>query len=539
MQGVAAALAYRGRTASIGFAHGPFVRVDAETSGDRIAGSLVEEALALRKAIDMASGQIAELAAIAGGEAAQILEFQVALLEDEDFIEEILAAISEGDAADVAWRSTLDAQIADYNSAEDEYLKARSSDLADLRDRVTTILRGGGAQALAIPSGAVVCADDLPPSRFLEIDWSGGGGLALLRGSPTSHVAMLARARGIPMVVQLGAVPELGATALLDGEGATLELDPSAEQLRLFERRRDNHRKSRASARAILRRPTTLWRGERIKLLINIQHVDDLAHADAQYADGIGLMRTEFLLTGRGGLPDEDAQFAAYDAVLRWAGQRPVTIRTFDAGGDKPVPGFTIDGEANPFLGVRGLRLCLARPEIFTVQLRALARAAVRGNLKVMFPMVTSAEELEAGRKLFADTVQRLQAEGIAAMLPELGIMVEVPAAALAVNSFKAAFFSIGSNDLAQYVLACDRSNGALAPLMDPLHPAVLELIARTADQGRRAGISVSLCGDMASDSRCLPALLNCGLRELSVTTSALAQIKQTIDRLSSGGNLG
>ena len=539
MQGGAAALAYRGRTASIGFAHGPFVRVNAGTSGERVAGSLVEEALALRKAIDAASGQIAELAAIAGGEAAQILEFQVALLEDEDFIEAIFAAIGEGDAADVAWCSALEAQIADYNAAEDEYLKARSSDLADLRDRVMAILRGGVGQALTVPSGAVVCADDLPPSRFLEIDWSGGGGLALLRGSPTSHVAMLARARGIPMVVQLGAVPELGATALLDGEGATLELDPSAEQLRLFEKRRDIHRKSRASARAILRRPTALWRGERIKLFINIQHVDDLAHADAQYADGIGLMRTEFLLTGRGGLPDEEAQFEAYDAVLRWAGQRPVTIRTFDAGGDKPVPGFTLDGEANPFLGVRGLRLCLARPEIFAVQLRALARAAVRGNLKVMFPMVTSADELEAGRKLFAEIVRRLQADGIAATLPELGIMVEVPAAALAINSFKAAFFSIGSNDLAQYVLACDRSNGALTPLMDPLHPAVFELIARTAEHGRRAGVSVSLCGDIASDPRCLPALLNCGLRELSVTTSALAQIKQTIGRLSSGGSLG
>ncbi len=250
-------------------------------------------------------------------------------------------------------------------------------------------------------------------------------------------------------------------------------------------------------------------------------------------------MRTEFLLTERGGLPDEETQFQAYDAVLRWAGQRPVTIRTFDAGGDKPVPGFTLDGEANPFLGVRGLRLCLARPEIFAVQLRALARAAVRGNLKVMFPMVTSADELEAGRKLFADVVQHLQADGIAAMLPELGIMVEVPAAALAIASFKTSFFSIGSNDLAQYVLACDRSNGALVPLMDPLHPAVLELIARTAEHGRRAAISVSLCGDMAGDPRCLPALLNCGLRELSVNASALAQIKQTIDRLSSGGGLG
>jgi phosphoenolpyruvate-protein phosphotransferase (PTS system enzyme I) len=539
MQAGAAGLAYRGRTASIGFARGPFVRVDAGTSGERVAGSLVEEALALRKAIDVASGQIAELAAIAGGEAGQILEFQVALLEDEDFIETIFASIGDGDPADVAWCSALDAQITDYDSAEDEYLKARSSDLADLRDRVMTILRGGEGQALKIPSGAIVCADDLPPSRFLEIDWSGGGGLALLRGSPTSHVAMLARGRGIPMVVQLGAIPEVGATALLDGEAATLELDPGAEQVRLFEKRRESHRKSRASARAILRRPTASWRGERIKLFINIQGLDGLKHADAQYADGIGLMRTEFLLAERGGLPDEEAQFRTYDAVLRWADRRPVTIRTFDAGGDKPVPGFTLDGEANPFLGVRGLRLCLARPEIFVIQLRALARAAVRGNLKVMFPMVTSASEFEAGRKLFAEVVQRLQGEGIAATLPELGIMVEVPAAALAVSSFKASFFSIGSNDLAQYVLACDRSNGALAALMDPLHPAVLELIARTAEHGRRAGISVSLCGDMASDPRCLPALLNCGLRELSVNASALAQIKQTIDRLSSGGGLG
>ena len=537
MQEGAATTAYRGRTASIGFAHGPLVRVDQAANAERVAGTLVDEALALRSAIDGASRQIAELAAIAGGEAAQILEFQVALLEDEDFIAAIFASIGEGKPADAVWRSALDAQIADYNSTLDEYLKARSSDLADLRERVLNVLRGGEGQPLKIPGGAVVCAEDLPPSRFLEIDWSAGGGLALLRGSPTSHVAMLARARGIPMVVQLGVIPDSGATALLDGEGATLELDPSAERVRLFEKRRELHRKSRASARAILRKPTASWRGERIKLHINIQGVQDLEHADAQYADGVGLMRTEFLLADHG-LPDEETQFQAYDAVLRWADRRPVTIRTFDAGGDKPVPGFTPDGEANPFLGVRGLRLCLARPEIFAVQLRALARAAVRGNLKVMFPMVTSAEELEAGRKLFTEVVQDLQTKGIAAMLPELGIMVEVPAAALAIASFKAAFFSIGSNDLAQYVLACDRSNGALASLMDPLHPAVLELIARTAEHGRRAGAGVSLCGDMASDPRCVSALLNCGLRELSVNVSTLAQIKQTIDRLSSGGSL-
>ena len=316
-------------------------------------------------------------------------------------------------------------------------------------------------------------------------------------------------------------------------------LDPSAEQVGLFEKRRDVHRKKRASARAVLRQPAASWRGERIRLLINIQRVEDLDHADAQYADGIGLMRTEFLLGGSTALPDEESQYQTYDAVLRWAGKRPVTIRTFDAGGDKPVAGFTPVGEANPFLGVRGLRLCLARPDIFTVQLRALARAAVRGNLKVMFPMVTTPGELEAARTLFVDAVRNLQANGIAAALPELGIMVEVPAAALRINDFNASFFSIGSNDLAQYVLACDRSNGALSPLIDPLHPAVLELIARTAEHGKRAGIAVSLCGDMAGDPRCTPALLNCGLRELSVNAPALAQIKHAIDKLSDGADGG
>ena len=530
-----AGLAYRGRTASIGFAHGPFVRVDGRTSSERVAAAPPDEEAALRAALVSAGQQIANLAEAVGGDAAQILEFQVALLEDDDFLDPIFAAIVEGAPAHTAWSSALEAQIADYNAAADEYLQARSSDLADLRDRVLRTLRGGEGEASKIPGGAVVCADDLPPSQFLEIDWSRGGGLALLRGSPTSHVAMLARARGIPMIVQLGSVPGNARTALLDGEGATLELDPSAEQIGLFERRRDLLRKNRASARAILRRPAASWAGEKIRLLINIQRVEDLEHADAQYADGIGLMRTEFLLGQQAGLPDEETQYQAYDAVLRWAGKRPVTIRTFDAGGDKPVPGFTADGEANPFLGVRGLRLCLARPDIFRVQLRALARAAVRENLKVMFPMVTTPAELEAARRIFVEAVDQLQSEGTPTALPEIGVMVEVPAAALAIEQFDSSFFSIGSNDLAQYLTACDRTNGALVNLIDPLQPAMLSLIKHIVDYGRRAGREVSLCGDMAGEPRCVPGLLSCGLRELSVNPSALALIKQTIDGLSSG----
>jgi len=528
--------AYKGRTASIGFAHGPFVRVDAVPTDGRAVGTPRDEERALRAALFSAGRQIAALAEAAGGEGAKILEFQVALLEDEEFLESTFAAILDGAPADAAWTSALAEQIADYNSAADEYLQARSSDLVDLRDRVLRTLRGGDDATLKIPRGAVVYADDLPPSRFLEIDWSDGGGLALVRGSPTSHVAMLARARGIPMVVQLGAVSTAATTALVDGEGATLELDPTLEQVGLFERRRELHHKNRASARAILRRPATSWNGEKIRLSINIQQVEDINHPDAQYADGIGLMRTEFLLTGRPALPDEDTQYAAYDSMLRWAGNRPVTIRTFDAGGDKPVPGFTEDGEANPFLGVRGLRLCLRHPEVFSVQLRALARAAVHGNLKVMFPMVTTPDELEAGRDLFVEAVGGLQSEGVDAALPPLGIMVEVPAAALTIDRFKAAFFSIGSNDLAQYVTACDRSNGALAALIDPLSPAVLDLIGRVAEFGTRSGIAVSLCGDMAGDPRCISALLSRGLRELSVNPSALAHIKRAIDELSREG---
>jgi phosphotransferase system enzyme I (PtsI) len=494
----------------------------------RAAGSPNREEAAFRTALTAAEQQIANLANAAGGEAEQILEFQIALLTDDDFLEPIFATIQAGTAADLTWSAALERQIEDYNSASDEYLQARSSDLADLRDRVLSSLRGDINRVL-IPTGAIVCADDLPPSRFLEIDWSHGGGLVLLRGSVTSHVALLARARGIPMIVQLGTVPSGARTAILDGGNGILELDPGPDQIRIFEQRREEHLESRAVARAILQRPAVSSDGEKIRLMINVQGVGDLDHRDAQFADGIGLMRTEFLLGGPAGLPDEETQYQAYSAVLRWAGERPVTIRTFDAGGDKPVSGFTEAGEANPFLGVRGLRLCLARPDVFIVQLRALARAAVRGNLKVMFPMVTTPDELEAGRTLFMKAVSDLQADGMAAKLPDIGIMVEVPAAALAIDQFKASFFSIGSNDLTQYVMASDRSNGRLSELSDPLHPAVIELIRRTADHAKAVGVGVSVCGDMAGEPRCIPALLACGLRELSVNPSVLADAKHAI----------
>jgi len=491
---------------------------------------------ALRAALATTGRQINALANEADDEAAAILEFQLALLDDDTLLDPAFAAIASGAAADVAWADALETNIAACRSAPDEYMRARAADFRDLRDRVLIALDHAAGTRKEWPKGAIICAEDLPPSRFLEIDWSEGGGVVLAEGSPTSHVAILARSRGVPMAVQCGSLPDEGPVALLDGDEATLTIDPSPSAVAAFEAQRNARARELERARGVLAGPPAAWRGERVRLLVNIQGVADLAHADAKWADGVGLMRTEFLFHDQAGLPDEDTQRAAYESVLRWAGDRPVTIRTVDAGGDKPIPGLIEAGEMNPFLGVRGLRLSLRRPDVFIVQLRALARAAVSGNLKVMFPMVTVPSEFLAARDLFRRVVEDLKAGGVPAALPPLGIMVEVPAAALTIDAFPAEFFSIGSNDLTQYVTACDRSNGALSDLSDSLNPGVLELIRRTVECGRRRGVSVSLCGDMAGDARAAGKLLDCGLREFSMNPPALALVKQAMAVLSAKG---
>ena len=253
---------------------------------------------------------------------------------------------------------------------------------------------------------------------------------------------------------------------------------------------------------------------------------------DPAHCDGIGLTRTEFLFAhGLGEAVSEEAQFKIYAHLLDWARGRAVTIRTLDAGGDKPIPGLTPEGETNPFLGLRGIRLSLSRPDVFLPQLRALARAAARGPLKVMLPMVTVPREVEATRGLLQQVLAELAREGLPAAMPRLGMMVEVPAAALNVAAFDVEFYSIGSNDLVQYVTATSRDCAAVAGLHDPLDPAVLELIGRVVAHGSATGREVGLCGDMASDSRYLPALLDLGLASLSVAPSRLAKVKAQIAR--------
>lgn len=519
-----------GLCAAPGLASGPIFILQKAANAERVTKGPDTELAALQGAMAASIADIRDIQKACDPTAAEMLEFQVALLEDEALLEPALAQLSAGMAADAAWRRALDAQIADYQNSTEEYFRARASDLIDIRDRVLDHLTGSGG-GNEIPAGSIILASELPPSRFLTMDWSQGGGIGLVGGSPTSHVAMLARARGIPMVVGLKVnLSNLQASfALLDGESGALHLDPKIESKRDFDIRRKDLRAAKARWAEYLPRPARTADGERIAVMMNVADPDELAGLDASHCDGIGLVRTEFLFHRSDSLPSEEQQFATYRRILDWARGRPVTIRTLDAGGDKPIPGLTINDESNSFLGVRGIRLSLARPEVFRIQLRALARAAAHGPLKIMLPMVTIPEELEQARQLLNTAIDELANEGLETARPQLGIMVEVPSAAISIHRFDADFFSIGSNDLTQYVTAAARDNAAVAGLNNTADPAVLELISRVAQHGAAASKEVSLCGDAAGDAKLLPVLLEAGIRSVSVAPALLAQAKATI----------
>jgi phosphotransferase system enzyme I (PtsI) len=345
-------------------------------------------------------------------------------------------------------------------------------------------------------------------------------------------VAILARARGIPLIVGLGSADLVaGAEAILDAEEGRLIQDPIRHTRDIFTRRMTTRSATAAAEAEFLPKPALTRGGVRIAVAINVDEPSIIERLDASHCDGIGLTRTEFLFSSPGGWPDEQKQFDIYARLIAWAKGRPVTIRTLDAGGDKPIPGLTPEGETNPFLGLRGIRLSLSRPDVFAVQLRALARAAATGPLKVMLPMVTVPREIEETRALLEAEVEELTHAGMKAAMPSLGMMVEVPAAAINVARFDVDFYSIGSNDLVQYVTATSRDNTAVGALHDPLDPAVLELIGRVVAHGAQSGQEVGLCGDMASDARYLGKLLDLGLRSISVAPARLAAVKADIAR--------
>jgi phosphotransferase system enzyme I (PtsI) len=526
-----------GRPASAGCAIGPIWRLpEAVAQSGRAAADPASERAALLAAITEADAELAGLERRAGaGDAADVLEFQRAMLADVELRGPAEAAIANGVTAEVAWHDALEAQIADYEAAGEEYFRARAADLRDLRDRVLRYLAGMPTRAMP-PRGAILAGTDITPTQFLEADWSAGGGIALTAGSPTSHVAMLARARGVPMVVGLGTVGFADhAMAAIDGAAGRLVLSPGEGERATMAARAELAEADRGQAQAALRAPAFTADGVRVRVMINLADPAELTGLDPAICDGVGLVRTELLFRDGSALPDEESQYAVYRRILAWADGRPVTIRTLDAGGDKPIAGLTQPGESNPFLGLRGVRLLLARPDVFRTQLRALLRAATHGPLKIMLPMVTVPHELEAARALLASVMTDLGRAGAAYRAVPLGIMVEVPATALAIERFDADFFSIGSNDLTQYVTASARDIGSVASLADPLNPAVLRLLAEVAAHGARSGREVSLCGDMAGEPACLPALLAAGLRTLSMAPIQLGSVKAALGGLRAG----
>ncbi|MBS7706165.1 HPr family phosphocarrier protein [Chelatococcus asaccharovorans] len=513
-----------GKSASPGRAHGPVHVLRSAQSSSRARNG--DGLQVLRTAIESATAQLTELMARSHDDGLQILSFQREFLRDETLMGGAAASIAAGkDAAD-AWTEVVQAEIDGYEQSDDEDFFARAADLRDLSIRVTALLNGTMSPD-PVPPGSIVFADEVLPSQFLSVDWRQGGALVTRRGSPRSHVALLARSRGVPMIVQAAGLPDRpGETALVDGNNGIVVINPERNHALPAQA------KATAGAGRMPARPT-VWENstggqDEFRLLINVSGADELSGIDPVICDGIGLVRTEFMFMGTA-LPSEEEQLNAYSLILRWARGLPVTIRTLDAGGDKPVAGLSLGGESNPFLGLRGVRLALANRDVFRVQLRALLRAAAVGPLRVMIPMVTMPSELEAVRELLQQEYAALSSEGVACAPVSLGMMVEVPAAALTIKRFNADFYSIGSNDLVQYVTAAARDNGAVGDVYDPLNEAVLQIISSVVEFGRQSGRPVSLCGDAGADPAVLPALIATGLQSFSVPVDAVAAVRAVI----------
>jgi phosphoenolpyruvate-protein phosphotransferase len=537
----------RGSPASSGVARGPWLRVVAEPapSGGRIAAEAAEAELArLAGAAERAAMDLEALAAsvAAGGhpDEAAIFAAQATMARDPALAESAAARIRDGEDA-VGAVVGAGREFADQLRAlGEEVFVARAADVEDVSDRIAGLLAGRAPAGPALERPSIVVAEDLPPSVTASLARERLLGIALEGGSPTAHAAILARAYGIPAVVgAAGLLAALGngdpgAELAIDGGTGEIVLAPDAPTRARFERRRAETEGDEARALAEAGLPATTRDGVEVRLLANIGTPAESQRCVALGARGVGLFRTEFLFLERIASPVEEEQLAAYGAVVAAFAPGPVTIRLLDVGGDKPIPYLPIAPEANPFLGVRALRLAPRQPELFVTQLRAAMRAAAvpgAGPVKVMAPMVADALDVD----LLLELSDRARRELHAASIPhgeiELGVMLEIPSAILVAGSYfgRLRFASIGTNDLLQYALAVDRGNRELGRYQDPLHPALLRLVRDAVGAAGRAGIELSVCGEMAGDPVAALALVGLGIRDLSMASSSLAPVRRAI----------
>ncbi|MBB4387731.1 phosphotransferase system enzyme I (PtsI) [Rhizobium leguminosarum] len=510
----------KAKSASLGIASGPAFlaeRPDAAPASRAVGGYS-----ALEKAIDISIGELEHLADGADAESRDIIDFQIEVLRDPTIAEATGARMEADENVVFAWVATLDAYIGELEAADEEQMRARAVDILDIKNRVLGAL--AGTPIADFPPGSVFVGKDMEPSRFLAHDWSKGGGIALFAGSTAGHVALLARAKSVPMVVGTGRFSAAdGDPVRVDGDAGAVVLKAGGMLIPA---------PAQAPASDTQTGSSELRTADGVPILLSI-NINDPAEIDAldPATAGVGLMRSEFSVASVADAANEVRQLAIYRRVLEQAGDRPVIIRMLDIGGDKPLAGL----EDLPALasGLRGIRLLLARPEIARVQARALLRAAVFGRLSVMLPMVTFPDEVDRMRELFREEAEKLGRRALPHRMPPIGMMVEVPSAALMLDAFgSAAFFSFGTNDLTQYLAASARDD--MDADAGKAAPAVLRLLALAVKLS--AGKPVSICGDMAGDPSYLPRLLAAGLRHFSVAPARRPAIRSAIIGLNADG---
>ncbi len=502
----------------------------------------------LHRAAARAAGHLADLARDAaravGSEYGAIFEAHRLMLEDPSLLAEVERLVrTEAVNAEWALEQVTHRLVAQFDQLGDLYLRERREDLLDVALELQRSLQGRAAPAIEFSSGVgILIADDIPPSQALRLATRAVGGFASETGGLTSHTTIIAKSLGIPAVVGVAGLireVERAALVIVDGFEGHVLVDPDPALIQVYSLRAEEHRRRQQELLGLAHLPAVTSDGQELRLLANIDLVPEIAAAKAGGAEGIGLFRSEFLfLQASPDLPGEDQQAAAYAELLAAFPAGPVTVRTFDLGGRKLAREVLGNPETNPVLGLRGVRLCLQKPEFFRTQLRALLRAAAQypGALRIMVPLIGHVEEVKTVRVLLARYSEELRGEG--RPVPErvrLGAMIEVPAAALIAEHLarEVDFFAIGTNDLTQYTLAVDRGNEQVANLFRPFHPAVLRLVERVISVGARAGIPVSLCGEMAADPLAVPVLVGLGLREFSMHPPALPLARSLVRALS------
>ncbi|WP_347927924.1 phosphoenolpyruvate--protein phosphotransferase [Pseudomonas helvetica] len=526
-----------GVCAAPGLVGGPLFQLAAIPLPEDTGKHNAEEQLqALDRALEQVRSEIRETLSHAKKhkhtEEEQIFAAHLALLEDPALLEAAIQSIDQGSAATHAWSQSIEVQCEVLQQLGNPLLAERANDLRDLRQRVLRALLGQDWH-YDVPAGAIVAAHELTPSDLLQLSQQGVAGLCMAEGGATSHVAILARGKGLPCLVALSAsllhLPQ-GQSVVLDADGGRLELTPDSQRLEQVAQAQREHLQRREHQQAQAHTPAHTRDGLRIEVAANVASSNEAADALKGGADGVGLLRTEFLFVDRQTAPDEQEQRQAYQAVLDAMGDKSVIIRTIDVGGDKQLDYLPLPAEANPVLGLRGIRMAQVRPELLDQQLRALLQVSPLQRCRILLPMVTEVDELLYIRQ----RLDALCAELALTQRPELGVMIEVPAAALLAEQLAehADFLSIGTNDLSQYTLAMDRDHAGLAARVDALHPALLRLIAQTCIGAAKHQRWVGVCGALASDPLATPVLIGLGIRELSVSPPQVGEIKERVRQL-------